>query len=62
MEPDDHLVLLNEENQYSIWLAGVAVPAGWREVHRGSEAACVSYVDEHWVDMRPASLARAGQG
>ncbi|GGK23439.1 protein mbtH [Pilimelia terevasa] len=51
------LVLVNDENQHSLWPAFIDVPAGWRTVF-GPEArpACVEYVDTHWTDMRPQSL------
>ena len=50
-------VVLNDEEQYSIWPAGQAVPAGWRPV--GAERPkdeCLAYIDEAWTDMRPKSL------
>jgi MbtH protein len=63
-ENDDRVycVLVNHEEQYSIWLAGRAVPAGWREVGMtGSKADCLAYIKEVWVDMRPLSLRQAVQ-
>jgi MbtH protein len=55
-----YLVLLNDEEQYSLWPASADVPAGWRVVSGpDSLAAATSYVDEHWVDMRPRSLRDA---
>jgi MbtH protein len=54
------LVLVNDEAQYSLWPAARAVPDGWRTAHgEDSRQACLDYVDRHWTDMRPASLARA---
>ncbi|AEG70804.1 MbtH family protein [Ralstonia solanacearum] len=51
------LVLRNAEEQYSLWPAGIEVPAGWSVVHRAeSREAAIDYVDSHWTDMRPASL------
>lgn len=53
----EFLVLLNAEEQYSLWPEGVAVPAGWSVVHKAtSRDDAIAYVDENWVDMRPASL------
>lgn len=53
-------VLINEEEQYGLYPAELPSPAGWREAgFLGSEEACMAYVDQHWVDMRPASLRRA---
>ncbi|EFF88549.1 MULTISPECIES: MbtH family protein [Streptomyces] len=53
-----YLVLVNEENQHSLWPAFAEVPAGWTAVHgEDSRQGCLTYVSEHWTDMRPASLA-----
>jgi uncharacterized protein YbdZ (MbtH family)/predicted MFS family arabinose efflux permease len=50
-------VLRNDEDQYSLWLAGHEVPAGWHRVGKeGSKEECSAYVDEVWTDMRPRSL------
>ncbi|MEU2995021.1 MbtH family protein [Streptomyces sp. NPDC001758] len=54
------LVLVNHENQHSIWPSFVDVPAGWSVVHReSSRQSCLDYVEEHWTDLRPASLIRS---
>jgi MbtH protein len=51
------IVLVNAEEQYSIWPAHKAIPDGWRaDGFRGPRAACVAHVDEMWTDMRPKSL------
>jgi uncharacterized protein YbdZ (MbtH family) len=51
------LVLVNAENQHSLWPSTVDVPAGWRTVHgEDTRAACLEYVETHWTDLRPASL------
>lgn len=53
------LVLTNAEDQYSLWPAGVDVPAGWSMVRRAaSREEAIAYVESHWTDMRPASLRR----
>ena len=60
-ENDDriHIVLINDEEQYSLWLKGQAIPDGWRAVGKeGTIAECSSYVDEVWTDMRPLSLRK----
>jgi MbtH protein len=55
-----YLVLANAENQHSLWPAAIAVPEGWTVVHDSdTRNACVEYVEEHWTDMRPASLVAA---
>lgn len=54
------LVLVNSENQHSLWPASVQVPDGWKAVHGpGSRQACLDYVERHWTDMRPKSLIEA---
>ncbi|UJW29835.1 MbtH family NRPS accessory protein [Saccharothrix sp. AJ9571] len=58
-------VLINDEEQYSLWLMEKEVPAGWRPVGKhGSKEECMDYVDSVWTDMRPRSLRErmASQG
>ncbi|MFE3554077.1 MbtH family protein [Streptomyces sp. NPDC059193] len=62
-ENDDafYLVLVNGEGQHSLWPAATGVPAGWRTVHGAAgRQSCLDYVEEHWTDMRPHSLAGSG--
>jgi MbtH protein len=50
-------VVRNEEDQYSLWPAGRAVPAGWMAVGvTGVKAECLDYIERVWTDMRPRSL------
>lgn len=50
-------VLVNDEEQYSLWPADKEVPAGWRgDGMKGSREECMRHVDEVWMDMRPRSL------
>ncbi|MFJ9343622.1 MbtH family protein [Streptomyces sp. NPDC101733] len=53
-------VLVNDEQQYSLWPAFAEAPAGWR-VAFGEESRdkCLSYVEEHWTDLRPKNLQDA---
>ena len=52
-----YTVVVNHEEQYSIWPDFKAIPAGWREVGRsGSKDECLKYIAEVWTDMRPLSL------
>ncbi|MFF9673495.1 MbtH family protein [Streptomyces eurythermus] len=52
-----YLVVLNDEEQYSIWLADRELPIGWRpEGTRGSRAECLAHIGTVWTDMRPLSL------
>ncbi|AOK54518.1 MbtH family protein [Burkholderia stagnalis] len=54
-----YTVVINDEEQYSIWPTYRPVPAGWREVGKtGTEDECIAYVDQVWTDMRPLSLRR----
>jgi MbtH protein len=53
-------VVINDEEQYSIWPCDRPIPAGWRAVGtRGNEESCIEYIEQHWTDMRPLSLRRA---
>lgn len=50
-------VLVNDEDQHSLWPTFAAVPAGWRVVFgEDTRAACLAYVEANWIDMRPRSL------
>lgn len=58
-ENGEYLVLVNHEGQYSLWPAFLDVPAGWTVTGpRGKRSACLTWIDEHWTDMRPLSLVR----
>lgn len=62
-DPDGRfLVLVNDEEQRSLWPDFAAVPGGWTVEFRGGREECVTYIDEHWTDLRPASLVRAMAG
>jgi len=49
-------VLVNQEEQYSLWPAAKAVPAGWTRVFAGDCDACLAHVEAVWTDMRPKGL------
>ncbi|MGA9767426.1 MAG: MbtH family protein [Blastocatellia bacterium] len=50
-------VVVNHEEQYSIWPIYKETPPGWRDAGKsGTRAECLSYIDEVWTDMRPLSL------
>ena len=50
-------VVVNHEEQYSIWFADREPPLGWTQVGKtGPKAACLAYIKEVWTDMRPKSL------
>lgn len=53
-------VLVNDEDQHSLWPVFADIPAGWRVVHgEASRAACLDYVEKNWTDLRPKSLRDA---
>ena len=53
-------VLVNDEDQHSLWPTFADVPEGWRVVFgEDSRAACLEYVEANWTDMRPKSLREA---
>ncbi|MGW4686101.1 MbtH family protein [Streptomyces sp. NPDC004244] len=55
-----YLVLVNGEGQHSLWPTFVDVPAGWLTAHPAdTRDACLAYIEAHWTDMRPRSLATA---
>jgi uncharacterized protein YbdZ (MbtH family) len=55
-----YLVLVNDENQHSLWPEFAEVPAGWRPVHGPAPRQdCLDYVNANWTDMRPQSLIDA---
>jgi MbtH protein len=57
---EQYEVVCNDEEQYSIWRAGRALPNGWRTVgFRGTKDACLERINELWTDLRPRSLREA---
>lgn len=56
-------VVVNHEEQYSIWPVDRDLPNGWREAGKqGSKEECLAYIKEVWTDMRPLSLRKAMDG
>jgi MbtH protein len=52
-------VVLNHEEQYSIWPADRPNPNGWSdEGTRGTKGECLARIEQVWTDMRPLSLRR----
>lgn len=52
-------VVMNDEEQYSIWPADRENPLGWRDAGKqGTKDACLAYIQEVWTDMRPLSLRK----
>ncbi len=58
-----YLVVINDEDQYSIWLADRQPPSGWAAVGvEGSRDTCLDHIEKVWTDMRPRSLREALAG
>ena len=52
-------VVVNHEEQYSIWPADRDMPLGWRDAGKsGPKAECLAHIKEVWTDMRPLSLRK----
>ena len=52
-------VVINQEEQYSIWPADRANASGWRDAGKqGQKQECLDYINEVWTDMRPLSLRK----
>ncbi|WP_374090328.1 MbtH family protein [Methylomicrobium lacus] len=52
-----YTVVVNGEEQYSIWPDFKEIPEGWQAVGKtGNKEACLAYIKEVWTDMRPLSL------
>jgi MbtH protein len=52
-------VVINHEEQYSIWPVDRENPLGWKDVGKsGPKTDCLSYIKEVWTDMRPLSLRK----
>lgn len=56
-EEGSFVVLVNDEEQHSLWPTFADVPAGWRVVHgEADRASCLNYIEQNWPDIRPKSL------
>jgi MbtH protein len=62
-EDGEFLVLVNDEEQYSLWPSFHEIPNGWTSTGPvGSRAECLAWIDEHWTDLRPKTLRDAMDG
>jgi MbtH protein len=53
------VVVVNHEEQYSIWPAGREIPSGWRETGvQGTKTECLAHITQVWTDLRPLSVRR----
>ena len=56
---DAYKVVINHEEQYSVWPAHKNPPKGWQETDiRGNQATCQEYITKVWTDMRPLSIQK----
>jgi MbtH protein len=56
---DLYFVVINDEEQYSIWPVWRDLPDGWDAVGEARDReVCLDWIEEHWTDMRPASLRK----
>jgi len=59
MAGDARYVVINHEEQYSVWPADRQLPPGWRPTGRpGTRQACLDHIEEVWTDLRPPSVRR----
>ncbi|GAA1657810.1 hypothetical protein GCM10009701_13670 [Mycolicibacterium murale] len=53
-------MLINDEEQHSLWPEFAAVPAGWTVVFGAAgRSECLDYVERNWTDIRPLSLRQS---
>jgi MbtH protein len=53
-------VVVNDEEQYSVWPADRENALGWKDAGKsGTRAECLAYIEEVWTDMRPLSLRKS---
>ena len=56
---NQYVVVMNHEEQYSIWPLDKALPAGWQAQDcQGEKEVCLEFIRNVWTDMTPASLRR----
>ena len=60
LAPGSYQVVVNDEEQYSIWLVDRDIPAGWHALPvAGTKDECLSYIESTWTDITPLSVRRA---
>jgi MbtH protein len=56
-EDTSFIVVMNHEEQYSIWPQYRELPPGWQSVgHAGTKSECLAHIERVWTDLRPRSL------
>jgi uncharacterized protein YbdZ (MbtH family) len=59
-ETGSFVVLVNGEDQHSLWPTFADLPVGWHKVFgEAGRGECLAYVEQNWTDMRPRSLRDA---
>jgi MbtH protein len=54
---DEYTVVINVEEQYSVWPTEKDIPLGWKPVNqKGTKQDCLDYIEKVWKDILPASL------
>jgi MbtH protein len=62
-EPTIYKVMINNEQQYSIWPAALETPLGWNETGwSGTKQACLAYIAERWTDPKSFDLPEKTNG
>ncbi|MFG3438647.1 MbtH family protein [Nonomuraea sp. NPDC047897] len=60
MRDGHYKVVVNDEEQYSIWFAERPLPQGWHDTGvQGPKQTCLDHIEQVWTDMRPRSLREA---
>jgi MbtH protein len=56
------IVVVNHEEQYSVWPTRLELPSGWRMAGpTGSRSECLDYIESHWTDIRPLSMRESAR-
>ncbi len=56
-ENGNFFVLVNDEEQHSLWPSFADIPNGWSVIHgEASRQSCLDFIDQNWTDIRPKSL------
>lgn len=58
-ENGEFRVIVNHEEQYSLWPQWKTIPGGWQDLGiEGDKKVCLDYIEKNWTDMRPLSLRK----
>ena len=56
-EDGRYLVVINDEEQYSVWPQDREIPTGWKPAGKsGSREECLDYIEDAWTDITPRSV------